>query len=123
MKKSRLRPGTKVEGRPSAVDGDRGLGGQGGCANGAHAAGDVDDVVRTEASAPVVDGGEAGADGLAAGELDGVALAIGETDRFDALVAMQGPGEAGGGILAAGEQDEGGIGRRFGHGRIIGLCS
>ena len=39
-------------------------------------------------------------------ELDGVALAVGEADGLDARVALERPGEADRGVLAAGEQYE-----------------
>ena len=51
--------------------------------------------------------GDLGADHGALVELHGVALAVGEADGLDALVALQRPGEADGGVLPAGEQHEG----------------
>jgi len=38
-----------------------------------------------------------------------VALAVIEGDGFNALVGLEGVGQAGGGILPAGEKDEGGL--------------
>ena len=43
-------------------------------------------------------------------ELDLVALAVVEADGFHPREALERPGEADGGILPAGEEDEGGIG-------------
>ena len=45
-----------------------------------------------------------------AGQLDAVALAVVETDGLDPGKTAQGPGQAGGGTLAAGEQHQGGHG-------------
>ena len=39
--------------------------------------------------------------------LDGMALAVVEADRLDACMALERPGEAGRGVLAAGEQHQG----------------
>jgi hypothetical protein len=39
-------------------------------------------------------------------ELDAMALAVVEADRFDMLVALQRPGQTGGRVLAAGEQHQ-----------------
>ena len=55
---------------------------------------------------------------VAAVEFDGVALAVGEAERFDPRKTLQRPGEAGGGILSAGEQHQCG----FGSGVIHGLA-
>ena len=49
---------------------------------------------------------------VAAFELDGVTLAVVEAEHFDARKALQRPGQAGGGILPAGEQHQRGFGRR-----------
>ncbi|MGY4337458.1 hypothetical protein ACVWW3_002364 [Bradyrhizobium sp. LM2.9] len=46
---------------------------------------------------------------VAAGQLDGMALAVIEPQRFHARKAVQRPGEAGGGILAAGKQHQRGF--------------
>ena len=46
---------------------------------------------------------------VAAVELDGVALAVVEAQRLHARKAVQRPGEAGGGILAAGKQHQRGF--------------
>ena len=46
---------------------------------------------------------------VAAVELDGVALAVVEAQRLHAREAAERPGEAGGGILAAGKQHQGGL--------------
>ena len=46
---------------------------------------------------------------VAAGELDGMALAVFETQRLHARKAAERPGEAGGGILAAGKQHQRGL--------------
>ncbi len=65
-------------------------------------------VILAEALPPGgVDGREAGAQALPAIELDPVALAVIEAQRLDAGVTVERPGEAGGRILPAGEQDEG----------------
>ena len=48
---------------------------------------------------------------VAAGKFDGVALAVAEAEHFDAGKALQRPGQAGGGILPAGKQHQGGFGR------------
>jgi hypothetical protein len=56
-------------------------------------------VRRTDRSRP--------AGSVAAVELDRVALAIGEAEHLDARKALQRPGKGDGGILAAGEEDEG----------------
>ena len=45
-------------------------------------------------------------------ELDPVPLAVVEADGLDAREALERPGQAHGGILPAGEQDEGGVGGR-----------
>ena len=50
---------------------------------------------------------------VAAGELDRMALAIVETERFDAREPLQRPGEAGRGILPAGEQHQRGSRLQF----------
>jgi hypothetical protein len=47
-------------------------------------------------------------DGAAHVELDAVALPVVEAQGFDALVLRERVGEAGGRVLAAGEQNEGG---------------
>ena len=106
MKNSRLRPGTKVFGKPlcakaiavspvSAVS----------LISPEHA--EIDDVVVAELAAPV---GEFAPQALdhcgAALELDPVALAVIEPDRLDRGKARQRPGEAGRRILPAGEQHE-----------------
>lgn len=52
---------------------------------------------------------------IAGAEKSGVALAVMEAEGFDALIALQGMGQAGGGILPAREQDEsGGMHGRYG---------
>ncbi len=57
---------------------------------------------------------------LPLGELDVVALAVGEADRLDAIKAREGIGEADGGILAAGEEDERG-GQRLAPSKAMGV--
>src|ERR1700686_5001814 len=47
---------------------------------------------------------------VAAIKLDGMALAIAETDHLEMVEALQGPGQAGGGILPAGKQHQRGFG-------------
>ena len=42
-------------------------------------------------------------------QFDAVALAVVEADGLDALEALERPGQADGGILPAGEQDEGAV--------------
>ena len=49
---------------------------------------------------------------VAAVEFDGVTLPVVEAEHFDARKALQRPGEAGGGILSAGEQHQRGFGLR-----------
>src|SRR5438552_13360362 len=57
---------------------------------------------------------------LAACEFDRVTLAIVEAERFDMRKALQGPGQAGGGILSAGKQHQRGFGlEQVGHGRAL----
>ena len=43
-------------------------------------------------------------------QFDGMTLAVIETDGLNPRIALQGPGQAGGGILATAKQDQGGIG-------------
>ena len=52
-------------------------------------------------------------------ELDAMALSVVEGDGLDVLEAVERPGEAGGGILAAGEQHQGGT--RIDHFGVYGL--
>ena len=55
-------------------------------------------------------------------QLDGVALPVIESEHFDALKALQRPGEAGGGILSAGKQHQRGFGLELvAHGVPIAL--
>jgi hypothetical protein len=46
-------------------------------------------------------------DPLARFELGAMALPVVEADRLDALVALERPGKAGGGVLASGEKNQG----------------
>ena len=50
---------------------------------------------------------------VAAFELDGVALAVVEAERFDPRKALQRPGQAGRGILPAGKQHQRGFGSKL----------
>jgi hypothetical protein len=64
-------------------------------------------VVVAEAHGPIRKiAAERGADGVAHGELDAVALAVVEADGFDMGEAVERPGEAGSRILAAGKQHQ-----------------
>ena len=76
----------------------------------AASASSVDQVVVAEPRFPAgVERGHAVADARAQIELDRVALAVIEADRLDPGEALKRPGEADGGVLPAGEQDEGGV--------------
>ncbi len=117
--------GDEGGGQAVAAGFDNAVSGHGGIAEGGKAGGDVDEVVRAKAGGEVRR--EGGADGVAAGELHGMALAVAEAQRFDAAVAGECPGEAGGTVLAAGEQDEGifvdnGHGKVLCEGRLGGTC-
>ncbi len=69
-------------------------------------------------------GGQRVAHHLAAVQLDAVALAVVEADGLHLGVAVQRPGQAGGGVLAAGEQHQGvaGVGQGCSHGQRCGGC-
>ncbi len=88
------------------------LGGEGGRSDGAEAP-DIDDMVFAEPAHPHR---KATRDPLAhphpSSEFGCMALAVVEADRLDPLIAVQRPGEADAGILAAGEQHQGGGGWR-----------
>ena len=114
---SRLRPGTKVLGRPlacismarsavSAVSRDLAQQRRGRAGGRRPAARPSAGTARAQRRA------HAGA----AVELDAMALAVVEADGLDARVARERPGQAGGGILAAGEQHQGAAGIDHGTG-------
>ena len=68
-------------------------------------------MVVAQARAPAgVERGKRLAHAGAAIELDAVALAVVEADGLDVRVPRERPREAGGGILAAGKQHQGGAG-------------
>ena len=106
VKNSRLRPGTKVFGRPpafisisrslvSAVSDDLAEQRQ------------VEQVVVAEPRAPARKlAAQLRAHVQPALELDVVALAVVEADRLDVGVALERPGQADGRVLTAGEQDQ-----------------
>ena len=91
---------------------DRLFGGQRGLAQAGDRRGQVHHVVR-----PQIRGGQGLADRLPAVEFDGVPLAVAEADRLHMGIAGERPGQAGRGVLPAGEQDQSVVGRDHGGGR------
>ena len=105
----RLRPGTKVVGRPLSAVSIARVAGERGVGNGGERV-ELDQVVVAEPRPPVgIERRQVLADARAQFELDGMALAVVEADGLHAGEARQRPGQADGGILPAGEQHEGGV--------------
>ena len=104
-----MRPGTNVLGSPSAVKVISAVARQRRLGERAERR----EVERVVVAKPRRPGGKRGAQAIAdrapARELDAVALAIVEPHGLDAVELVERPGEAGRGILAAGEQDQGGM--------------
>jgi hypothetical protein len=63
----------------------------------------VDDVVVRQAVSPGREAPQVQKDRFAAVHLHGVALAVVKADRLDLVEALERPGEAGGGVLTAGQ--------------------
>ena len=69
---------------------------------------EVQHMVRAELFGPFgLQPGQSVAQNSALVEFDAVALAVIEAERLDALVTLQSPGQACGGILPAGKQNQG----------------
>ena len=83
--------------------------------------GQIDHVVLAQPAGPLREALAHGGQHLGAGlQLHLMALAVVEADGLDPREALQRPGQAGGGILAAGEQHQGtGMDRGSGHGTMV----
>ena len=109
-KENQIAAGHESGGQAAVGDFDGGFAGERAVGNGGKRV-ELDRVVVAEPRPPVrLERGELVADARANAEFDLVALAVVEADGLYACETLKRPGEADGGVLPAGEENEGGVG-------------